>query len=102
MIALFAAACTAVSVVIAFAYAHYTVVPGWQLWSWLAAVAGILLALIPRLTSALPRRTWLMMLGLLAAALVVRLFRLTTLPPGLHVDEMGVADFAMRQVFFRP
>ena len=102
MIALFAAACLAVSLSIALAYAHYTVVPGWQLWTWLAAVIGILLALIPPLTSRLPRRTFWILLGLLAAALALRLWRLTSLPPGLHVDELGVADFAMRQVFFGP
>jgi hypothetical protein len=102
MIALFALACTGVSLIIGFTYAGYPVVPGWQLWTWLAAVIGILLALIPPLASRLPRGTFVILFGLLAAALTVRLFRLASLPPGMHIDELGVADFAMRQVFFSP
>jgi len=102
MITVAALGCTAVSLSIAFAYAAYIVVPGWQLWSWLAAVIGILLALIPPLSSPLPRRTLWILFSLLAAALAVRLFQVGSLPPGLHVDEMGTADFAMRQVFFGP
>ena len=83
MIALFAAACTAVSLSVALAYAHYTVVPGWQLWTWLAAVIGILLALIPPLTSRLPRRIFWILFGLLAAALGVAPVAIDQLAPWL-------------------
>ena len=102
MIALVALGCTIISLGIAFGYARAITVQGWQLWTWLVAVAGILLALLPPLASPLPRRAIWIILGVTAAALVMRLIRLEFLPIGFHLDEVGMADFSMRQVFFKP
>ena len=99
MVALVTAACTGVSLSIAVLYANYPVVPGWQLWTWLAVLIGVMIALTPRLTTPLPRQLFWVLAGLLAFSLGLRLWNLEFLPIGLHVDEMGVADFAMGQVF---
>lgn len=102
MIALVAAGCTILSILIGFTYSGYTVIAGWQLWTWLAASIGVILALIPRMESALPKRIFWILAGLLVVSLGVRLCNILSLPVGLHVDELGTADFAMRQVFFNP
>lgn len=80
-------------------YGNNGAVAGWQLWLWLLTLAVVIASLTPALsTSALrsPDSRWL--LGLFIVALVLRAAALDTIPPGLHPDEMGTADFTARHV----
>jgi len=40
--------------------------------------------------------------GLLLVAILLRLVLLESIPGGLHVDEVGTADFSLRHVFIKP
>ncbi|MEW6402256.1 MAG: glycosyltransferase family 39 protein [Chloroflexota bacterium] len=42
---------------------------------------------------------WIWLSVLFIVALILRLFKLQTLPPGFHVDESGLVDFTLRHVF---
>jgi hypothetical protein len=98
-----ALACLVTTTSVGYAYARTIEVEGWQLWLWALCVLLTALVLLP------PRRPrvalgWACvgLAALFAAALVLRAVDLEHVPGGLHVDEMGVADFALRQVFPRP
>jgi len=97
-------ACLAVSSSIGFTYARHIQVAGWQLWTWLVTVAiaaGVSLydAGRPPLTW---RRSWRWLGVLLLLAFVLRVLLLGSLPGGLHVDEVGTADFTLRHIFPNP
>ena len=94
-----------VSISLGYLYAHEIFVEGWQLWTWLitvALVSGILISWRerpfsnPTLQSVI--NIWPLP-ALLAGGLLLRVFFLETVPGGLHVDEMGLANFTMLHVF---
>lgn len=93
-----------VSISIGYLYSRSVMVAGWQLWTWLVTVffvLGGLLAAVgrpPKLTLA----RWRWLLAIAAAALLLRIVMLETIPGGLHVDEYGVADFTLRHVYHVP
>lgn len=81
-------------------YVRQPWVDGWQLWTWLISVGVLVTAVtpwrhIPRVH--IPHRYWLY--GLLLLTLLLRLPLLSVVPGGLHVDEMGVAGYAVQHVF---
>ncbi len=99
-----ALACLAVTVSIGYTYANHIQVVGWQLWTWLVSVLIAALALLagagrPPLTW---QRYWWWLAGLLLMALLLRLVLIEIIPGGLHVDEVGTADFSLRHVFIKP
>ncbi len=100
MKAIVALACTAGTIFIGLAYAKDVYVNGWQLGTWGACVIVLAVALIPRLNLK-AERAWLIYPSLLVTALALRLPMLDQIPGGLHVDEIGFADFTLRQVFIR-
>jgi 4-amino-4-deoxy-L-arabinose transferase-like glycosyltransferase len=78
-------------------------VNGWEFAIWAACILATLLLLTPiRKFAFHPNRGWLVPLGLLLGAFLVRGLFLDRLPPGLHIDEVGTADHAMRYVFTGP
>ena len=92
-----------VSLALGYGYADIIWVTGWQLWMWAAAVGVVTAALLswanrPRLGRPSRRTVGLAVAGFVVVVLLRVLF-LETVPGGLHVDEMGVADFAARHVF---
>ena len=91
--------CVAVTATIGFAYALNIRVEGWQFWVWAACVAIVVFALMP---GARPRlrldRGMLWLAPLALAAFLLRVTSLETIPGGLHVDEYGVANFALQHV----
>ncbi|MEW5719919.1 MAG: glycosyltransferase family 39 protein, partial [Chloroflexota bacterium] len=95
-----AVACTLTTSLIGYVYAREIVVRGWQLGAWVICVVTIIIALMPperpsfRIT-----KLEIGALGLMLAALLLRVTFLEQAPGGLHVDEVGAADFALRQVF---
>jgi hypothetical protein len=83
----------AVSAGIGLVYARATVVRGWQLWAWAAAVAATAIALLPPQPQIVPRRPpWGWLLGLLATGLIVRIAFLETIPGWLHPLEALLAE----------
>ena len=83
-----------------YAYARTIRVEGWQLWVWAACVIAVVAALMPRSRPALRiDKTWIVLLAVSLAALLLRATSLETVPGGLHVDELGVAGFALRHVY---
>ncbi len=96
-------ACMAVSLALGYGYADILWVTGWQLWMWAASIGIVVAALtplahVPSIRRPSRRALGLMIVGFVAVILLRALF-LETVPGGLHVDEMGVADFAVRHVF---
>lgn len=96
-----ALACTFSSIFIGLAFARSTDVNGWQLWTWLAGILFLTAALVPPVRISL-NRTWILPGLLFFSALALRLPLLETVPGGLHVDEMGVAGFSLRHLYFLP
>lgn len=95
-----ALACTIVTASIGYAYARDTWVDGWQLWTWMMCVGAVVFALMPAATPRIQRTkacVWVSALAL--AALLLRVVCIGTVPGGLHVDELGVAGFALSHVF---
>lgn len=93
-------ACVFISLSIGYSYARIAWIDGWQLWTWALCVIILVVALWP--ANEWPRShlsEWKVVLALGAIALLLRLLLLEMVPGGLHVDEMGVADFAARHVF---
>jgi len=92
--------CVAVTATMGYTYALDIRVEGWQFWVWAACVAVVVFVLLPsdrprlRLDKGL---LWLAPLTL--AALLLRVTSLETIPGGLHVDEYGVASFALQHLF---
>ncbi|MDI7276168.1 MAG: glycosyltransferase family 39 protein [Anaerolineae bacterium] len=79
---------------------HVQIVSGlcWQLLVWAFSVAVIIVALLPRRAPLAISGRQTLTLGLLGlAALLPRAFFLDAV--GLHIDEQGVAEFALRHVF---
>jgi 4-amino-4-deoxy-L-arabinose transferase-like glycosyltransferase len=98
-----ALACLGISIFLGIAYSGNVTVVGWQLWTWLVCTVGIVIALLPPGPRPVPRPLpWGWLLALLLAALLLRATRLETIPGALHVDEAGIAEFAMRSVFTAP
>lgn len=99
----FGLACMAVSLSLGYAYVDVLWLAGWQLWTWLICVAILVAALLP--LQHLPRlqrpdrRIMGLSLGGLILIILLRILFLEIIPGGLHVDEMGVADFAVRHVY---
>jgi len=93
-------ACILVNLFLGYAYEKSVMVNGWQLGVWLAGIFLTALVLIPpRAFSIRPRKIWLAFLALFVAAFLLRGLFLEKLPAGLHSDESGTADFALRYVF---
>src|SRR3990172_31922 len=92
--------CVAVTATMGYTYALNIRVEGWQFWVWVASVAVVVFALMP---SDRPRlrldKSLLWLAPLTLAALLLRATSLETIPGGLHVDEYGVAGFALQHVF---
>ena len=88
------------SLSLGYVFATIPRVAGWQLWTWLITVIVVTTALIP--LSFRPRikpALWHWPLVITVVALGLRIFFLDDVPGGLHVDEMGVANFAALHVF---
>ncbi|MCP5097267.1 MAG: glycosyltransferase family 39 protein [Chloroflexi bacterium] len=95
-----AVACAGVSISMGYAYATLSWVDGWQLWTWMLTIVVLVATLIPnsvRFDWSL--HTWRWPLLFLLGAFVLRLTLLNTIPGGLHVDEKGVAGYAVLHVF---
>ena len=93
-------ACTFLSISIGYNYVRIVWVEGWQLWMWLICVFTVVASLLP--LREFPRIRLIaakLLLLITLVALLLRLFALEQIPGGLHVDEMGVADFSVRHVF---
>jgi 4-amino-4-deoxy-L-arabinose transferase-like glycosyltransferase len=94
-----------VSISIGYLYAHEIFVEGWQLWTWLLTVVivcGVLLSWPERPFSAPSLQSLINLwpfLALIFAGLLLRVLFLEMVPGGLHVDEMGLANFTMLHVF---
>ncbi len=92
-----------ISLGLGYAYANVIWVTGWQLWMWgitVVLVTAVLLSFSHR--PRWQRPDWRMtglILGAVAIIFLLRALFLETIPGGLHVDEMSVADFAARHVF---
>jgi len=85
------------------AYAEAIPVHGWQLWTWAVTVAVAFLALVPwGRPPALWSRDCLIVLGLVILGGLLRIPGLDTIAPGLHTDEVGLADVTLRHVFSAP
>jgi hypothetical protein len=98
-------ACLGVSFSIGFVYARDIYVNGWQLWSWLACcivLAAVFLLGSGRPSLPMSRQLWLWPLLLFGIALLLRITFLETIPGGLHVDEVGIADFSLRHIYAIP
>jgi 4-amino-4-deoxy-L-arabinose transferase-like glycosyltransferase len=95
--------CAALSIYLGYTYADSIPVAGWQLSAWLGAVILTAYILLPLSSAPAIRWTrlgWLTLGGVIIVALLLRGMRLDQF--GLHVDEAGVADFALRHVWSRP
>ncbi len=93
-------ACALITISIGYGYARTVWVEGWQLWTWMACVIVVVVALLPLRefpNARLADAKWLLLISVVA--LLLRLLDLDPLHGGLHVDEKGVADFAVRHVF---
>jgi hypothetical protein len=93
------AAALVISLSLGYGYSYSPAVNGWLLWTWLVGVVmtvSMLVSLPSWPGVHLADWHWLLAIGLLA--LLLRVTLLETVPGGLHVDEMGVADFAARHV----
>jgi hypothetical protein len=106
MVWLLAVAGLLISASIGYAYARSIWVDGWQLWTWLICVVLVVAGLLVGagrppvdIRSWLKRHSWWLLLVILLLALLLRATFLNTIPGGLHVDEVGVADFSLRHVF---
>ena len=76
---------------------------GWELWVWVACIGLAVAALTPWQQRPFRfQRADLWVLAPMALALVLRIWHLTTIPHGLHADEVGTADFTMRWVLAAP
>ena len=96
----FVLACLITTSSLGYVYADHSMVSGWQLWTFLLCVLVAIVAMLPGEQFPLRlRRHHLWLVGLLFAALLLRAVFLERLPPGLHVDEAGSADFTLRHVF---
>lgn len=96
-------ACTLITVSIGYAYGRDIWVRGWQLWTWAVCVAITVIFLIPAGVPTLRLgKTWAVLFSLALVALLLRATSLESIPGGLHVDEMGVADFSLRHIFPEP
>ncbi len=93
-----AIACITGSVSIGLGFAKEWNVAGWQFWSWIACVIVLAIALTPTVKIHW-NRTCILYAFFFLVALFLRLPFLGTIPGGLHTDEVGVADFAMRHIF---
>jgi 4-amino-4-deoxy-L-arabinose transferase-like glycosyltransferase len=94
-----ALACALVSISLGYTYARTSWVDGWQLWTWLITVIVLVATLIPngiQLDFSLATLRWPLLF--LLGAWVLRLPFLSSIPGGLHVDEMGVAGYAALHV----
>jgi hypothetical protein len=79
--------------------ADQSMVQLWLPWAWVACVALALFSLIsPGRPRVLLNRSDRWILGLTGLAILLRVTGLETLPGGLHVDEWGAAEFALRFV----
>ncbi len=88
---------------IGYAYAEAIPIRGWQLWTWAVTVAVAFIALVPwGRPAALRSREWLLVLGLVILGGLLRIPGLGTFTPGLHTDEVGLADVTLRHVFSAP
>jgi 4-amino-4-deoxy-L-arabinose transferase-like glycosyltransferase len=99
--ALLALACTITTIWIGYAYANQGGILGWQFWTWLACVVFIISIFYTR-SSAPSKFDLLIMLGLLASALLIRVPFLGSIPGLFHIDEAGVAGFARDNLFGDP
>jgi 4-amino-4-deoxy-L-arabinose transferase-like glycosyltransferase len=92
--------CVLVTSVIGYAYALNIRVEGWQFWVWLVCVIAVVVLLMPAGRPSLRIGTtarWLVLIAL--AALLLRATFLEIIPGKLHVDELGVARFALQHTF---
>ena len=98
-----AVACVFVNVSIGYAYAGEVWVEGWQLWTWATCVTATVICLIPADRLPIQRsKSWRWLFALTLVALLLRITFLESVPGGLHVDEVTMADFALRHVFSGP
>lgn len=89
-----------ISLSIGYAYGDIPLIVGWQFVTWALAVLILLVVLMPSGAWPLPQNMRWRWLGALAiVAVLLRLPFLDSVPGGLHVDEMGVAGYAMRHLF---
>lgn len=89
-----------VSSSLGYLYADAIMVRGWQLWLWLCCLGVALAAILPWRRPPLEiSRRHLPLVGLLVAAALLRVPWLERIPPGLHVDELGVVGFVTRHVY---
>ena len=95
---LLACALTLTSLWIGFAYANQIGIAGWQFWTWLTCVIGIVCLFFTKRSQPF-RPNYLLLLGLLAGALLFRVPGLSWIPGLFHVDESGVAGFARDSLF---
>jgi 4-amino-4-deoxy-L-arabinose transferase-like glycosyltransferase len=94
-----AGACILLSGFLGYAYVNDSMITGWQIWVWLACVGLTFFILFtPPPFDLRPKRSWIWLLLLLAAALALRLVFLGSLPAGLHQDEAGTASFSLRHI----
>ena len=92
-----------VTSLIGYAFALDIRVQGWQVWVWAICVCVTVVMLMPTHRPALRLDTtsrWLVVLALIA--LLLRVTALETVPGLLHVDELGLGNFARQSVLAGP
>lgn len=92
-----------ISVSVGVRYAQEAYITTAPIFFWLYAVLMAFVFLYPRQGAALFRfslnRTWGGVLLLMAVAFALRYYNLGHFPPGLHSDESGSMDFALRHIY---
>ena len=75
-----------------------------QLIIWGVCVVGVtaLLLISKNRPKSLPLKGWQWMIGIVLIAFALRYIAVDTIPGLLHIDEVGLSDFALRHVFSDP
>lgn len=93
--------CLTISLWIGWEYSLYTHVNGWQFWLWLVCVC-LTVAILYRSGFHIEQEDIRLIPFLFLAALMIRIINLGSIPGAFHVDEAGVARFAMVDLFGNP
>jgi 4-amino-4-deoxy-L-arabinose transferase-like glycosyltransferase len=97
-----AGACTLTSLWIGYGYSEQIGIKGWQFWTWLACVIFTIMLFYTNMPGKISKTDLVILFGLVAAALIIRLPFLNWIPGLFHVDEAGVARFARDDLFSNP
>lgn len=90
--------CLVISLWIGREYSNYTHITGWQFWLWLVCVC-LTVTLLYRSKSHINHENVRLIPFIFLAALVIRVVNLESIPGAFHVDEAGVARYAMLDLF---